>query len=458
MQARLIRLQITLRKSMAKINADASGRDLSHNVSTISISGGRLLDPANRVDGLHDLYIADGRVAAVGAAPQGFQAELEIDARDRIVCPGLIDLCARLREPGLETKADIASETRAAASAGITTLICPPDTDPVIDEAAVVELIRRRAEAAGYARVLPLGALTRGLAGEQLAEMAALKQAGCIGVSNALHAIVNTQVARRSLEYAASFGLTVYISPVDPWLAAAGCVHEGHMATRLGLNGIPAAAETAALARDLALLAETGARAHFGRLSSARSIKMIARAQADGLPVSADTGISYLHLCDAAIGRFNSLCHVLPPLRAEHDKDALRTGLVKNALSAICSDHQPHDADAKQGPFAATEPGISGLDTLLPLGLALVEDGVLDLSTLIERLTIGPARVLQLELGQLGAGAVADVCIFDPGQEQVLRAEDMVSRGRNSPFLGRGLPGRVSYTLLAGQIIWPSEE
>lgn len=423
----------------------------------IAIRGGRLIDPAHGLDAVHDLFIADGSIVGVARAPDGFKTDQEIDARNRIVCPGLIDLCARLREPGQEHKATIASETRAAARAGITTLVCPPDTNPVIDETAVIELIRRRAKAAGLARVLTLGALTRGLQGEQLAEMAALKDAGCVGVSNALRPIVNTLVLRRSLEYAATHDLTVFLTPMDFWLSADGCAHDGIVATRLGLTGIPVAAETTIVARDLALIEDIGVRVHFCRLSSARAVELVARAQAQGLPVTADVSAHHLHLTETALDRFDSLCHVQPPLRSTQDRDGLRAGLASGVLSALCSDHQPHEPDAKQVPFSDTEPGISGLDTLLVLGLRLVEDGVLPLSTVIERLTLGPARLLGLKkIGHLGIGATADVCIFDPYHVWSLEVRTMGSRGHNSPFLGWQFRGRVSHTLLAGRLVYES--
>lgn len=413
-----------------------------------------MIDPANGIDGVKDLYLADQQVAAVGGKPRGFRIEREIDARGQVVCPGLIDLCARLREPGEEHRASIASETLAAAQGGVTTLVCPPDTDPVIDETAVVELIRRRAKAAGQARVLTLGALTQGLRGEQLAEMAALKEAGCVGVSNALAPVVNTLVLRRSLEYAATFGLTVFLTPMDPWLTAGGCAHEGVVATHLGLTGIPAAAETSLVARDLALLEDIGVSAHFCRLSSAEAVAMVAAAQARGLPVTADVSAHHLHLTELDLAGFNSLCHVLPPLRSSRDRDGLRAGLASGVIGAICSDHQPHEPDAKEAPFGDTLPGISGLDTLLALGLRLAEEGVLPLPAVIERLTAGPARILGLALGQLGPGAIADVCIFDLEQVWRLDARTMVSRGHNSPFLGQELRGRVTCALLAGKIVY----
>ncbi|MFZ1493281.1 MAG: dihydroorotase, partial [Candidatus Competibacter denitrificans] len=380
-----------------------------------AICGGRLIDPAHRIDTLSDVFIAEGRIVGIGRPPEGFVADRMIDARRQIVCPGLIDLCARLREPGHEHKATIASETRAAAAAGITTLVCPPDTDPVIDEPAVVELIRRRAKATGKARVLALGALTHHLGGERLAEMAALKEAGCVGISDGGYPVSNTLVLRRALEYAATFDLTVFLTPLDGQLAS-GIAHEGPIATRMGLPGIPAAAETGALARDLELIRDMGVRVHFGRLTCARSVELIARAQADGLAVTADVAIHQLHLTELDLAGFDSRCHVRPPLRRAQDRDALRAGLVSGVITAICSDHQPHEPDAKQAPFGDTEPGISALDTLLALSLRLADDDALPLPVVLERLTCGPARILGLDYGQLQTGAVADLCVFDPAQ------------------------------------------
>ncbi len=422
-------------------------------MSSLSLRGGRLIDPAHHLDAELDLHLADGRVVGAGRPPAGFVAERTIDVHGRIVCPGLIDLAARLREPGHEHKGTIASESRAAARNGITTLVCPPDTDPVIDEPAVVELIRRQAKAADHSRVLALGALTRGLRGEQLAEMALLKQAGCVGVANA-GPVPNTLVMKRALEYAASHGLTVFLTPQDPWLSAGGNAHDGEVAARLGLNGIPVAAETAAVGRDIALIEETGVRAHFCRLSSARAVAMVARARARGLQVSCDVAAHQLHLSEIDLGRFDADAHVLPPLRSLRDRDALRRGVAEGVIEAVCSDHQPHEPDAKEQPFGDTEPGISALDTLLALNLKLVDEGALDLSTAIERLTAGPARILGLGLGQLDLGAVADVCVFDPERHRVLDAAGIASRGHNTPFRGRTLRGAVTHTLVEGRVVF----
>lgn len=409
------------------------------------------------MDQVQDLHLDAGRIVALGKAPAGFKAEREISAHGRIVCPGLVDLSARLREPGFKHKATIASETAAAAAAGITTLCCPPDTQPVVDTPAVAELIHQRAAQAGKARVLVLGALTKGLAGVELSEMAALKEAGCVGVSNALHPAGNALIMRRAMEYAATHGLTVFLHAEDAHLAAGGCAHEGAVSTRLGLPAIPESAETAAVARELILIEQTGVRAHFCHLSSARAAQMIARAQHDGLPVTADVSAHHLHLTDMDLGHFNSLCHVRPPLRARRDLEALRHALAQNTVSAVCSDHQPHEADAKLGPFSETEPGISALETLLPLTLRLAQEGVLSLQDALARLTIGPARILDIEAGTLSVGAPADICIFDPEQHWTLGAETLRSRGHNTPFLGWEFKGRVTHTLLAGEVVYELE-
>jgi dihydroorotase len=377
-----------------------------------------------------------------------------IDAYGRIVCPGLVDLRARLREPGQEHKATIASETRAAARGGITTLCCPPDTDPVVDTPAVAELIHRRAELQGMARVMVLGALTQGLNGTHLSEMEALKREGCVGVSNALRPVTNTLVLRRAFEYAATHDLTVFLHANDPWLSESGCVHEGIVSTLLGLPGIPHAAETVCLLRDLILIEQTGVRAHFCQLSTARAVSLIRQAREQGLPVSADVTAHHLHLTENDVLGFNSQCHVLPPLRTERDRLALREGIEEGTLSAVCSDHQPHDRDAKEAPFCATEPGISGLETLLPLTLRLVEEGILTLPQAIARLTLGPVKILGIEGASLTVGSRADICIFDPTRRWQLRAEGMLSQGRNTPFMGWDLKGQVTHTLLGGRIVY----
>ncbi len=423
----------------------------------IHIRGGHLVDPANGINAPTDLFIGGGRIAGVGQAPDGFSADITLDASGLHVIPGLVDLCARLREPGHEHKATIDSESRAAAARGITTLCCPPDTLPVIDTPAVVELIRHRAAESGAARVVVLGALTRDLDGEHLSEMAALKQAGCVGVSNALRPLASTQIERRAFEYAATFDLTVFLYADDPALSDGGCLHEGHLSTRLGLPGIPEAAETVAVARDLALIQQTGVRAHFCRLTTERAVRMVARARFEGLPVSADVAVPYLYLTDLDASEFNPEFHFIPPLRTQDDRAGLLSGLRDGTLGALCSDHQPHEADAKLAPFPATEPGASGLDTLLPLTLKLAQEKQLALSDAIARVTCGPAQILNLPCGELGTGRLADICIFDAGGHWQVNRDSLLSQGKNTPFNGWEMPCQVRYTLRDGHIIFEHE-
>ncbi len=422
---------------------------------SLTIKGGQVIDPANGIDAKKDVYIDDkGFIAAIGKAPSGFKAGKIIEAAGKIVCPGLVDLRARLREPGLEYKATIESEVSAAVSAGITTLCCPPDTHPVIDTPAMAQMIQSRAWRFGLAFIHPLGALTQNLEGKLLADMEALDEAGCVGFTNALTPVMDTLVMRRAMEYAATLDLTVFLHAEDPWLRNHGCVHEGEIGTRLGLPGIPEAAETVAVARDLALIEQTGCRAHFCNLSSARAVAMIAEAKQKGLPVSADVTAHHLHLTEHDIGDFNSLCHVRPPLRSTQDRKALRKALKTGAISAICSDHQPHEPDAKLAPFAQAEPGISALETLLPLTLKLVDEKLLSLSEAIALLTHKPAEIIGIDTGQLGMGATADICIFNADAHWILTDDKIVSRGHNTPFLGWELRGRVTHTLLGGKLVY----
>lgn len=422
------------------------------------IRGGRLIDPANQIDTVTDLYIENGRIAAIGEAPADFVTKEQIDARGKWIMPGVVDLQARLREPGQKHKGTIASETAAAASAGITTLCCPPDTNPVIDNPAVAAQIAHRVDAANMTRVLPIGALTQSLEGEQLASLQALQTAGCVAMSNARRPITSTLVQRRALEYASTLGIKIFINAEDHWLAADGCVHEGPLSTRLGLAGIPECAEVIAVARDLMLIEQTGVSAHFSQLSTVRAADLIAEARNRGIPVSADVSAHQLYLTEMDVDGFNSLCHVRPPLRSQRDRDGLRQAVADGVIGAICSDHQPHDRDAKLAPFAATEPGISALETLLPLTLRLVDEGVLSVSDAITRLTAGPASILGIDAGHLKCGTSADLCIVDPDYHWDVTEEILVSAGKNTPFLGWEMKGRVTHTLLGGRLVHQPNE
>lgn len=420
----------------------------------LRIDGARVVDPANGIDAVEDVFVAEGSILAVGKMPEGFEAERRIEASGLVLIPGIVDLRARLREPGAEHKATIASESRAAARGGITTVCCPPDTDPVIDTPAVTELIHQRAATSGLTRVEVLGALTRDLDGSNLAEMGALREAGCLGVSNAMQPVSDTEVMRRAMEYAATFDLTVFAHAEDPWLARGGLVHDGPVATRLGLPGIPEIAETIGVARELLLVEQTGTRVHFCHLSTGPAVDMIRDARAHGLPVSADVAIHQLFLNEEDVGSFDGLCHVRPPVRSLDDRARLRAGVRAGVLGSICSDHQPHELDAKLNPFSETEPGISGLDSLLALVLGLVEDQELTLPDAVAALTCGPATALGIDRGTLSVGAPADICLFDPQERWVLDDASMLSRGHNTPFRGRTLKGRVRCTLLGGRPVF----
>ena len=412
-----------------------------------------MIDPANGTDEIRDLFVSDGCVQDP-PADIGHPGDLVLDATGLVVCPGLVDLQARLREPGEEHKATMLSELSAAVSAGVTSVCCPADTEPVIDTPAMVHMVRQRARQIERARVYPLGALTRDLAGERLTDMAALAEAGCVGVSNADRAVESTLVMRRAMQYASNFDLTVFLNALDPWLKGNGCVHEGEISTRLGLPVIPEAAETVALARELVLIETTGVRGHVCQLSCARSVEKLAEAQQRGLPVSAAVSAHHLHLNERDIGEFDTRCHVLPPLRSIKDRDTLRQGLADGVIQAVCSDHQPHGTDAKLAPFSESAPGIAGLETLLPLMLRLVDEGVLTLPKAIAAVTSKPAKILGIDVGQLGIGAPADICIFDPNEEQQIRAHNLQSNGTNTPFDGWMLRGIVRWTLVAGKVVY----
>ena len=420
----------------------------------LRIANGQLVDPVSGSVTNTDLYIDGEHIAATGAAPEGFVAEHTIDAGGQWVMPGLVDIQARLRDPGQPEKGNIASETAAAVENGITSLCLPPDTLPVIDNSATVELLHHRNSVFGRgARVYPIGALTRELRGEQLSNMASLRADGCVAVSNATRPLLNNLVQRRAMDYAAGENMLIIIQPIDYDLLGNGCAHEGAISTRLGLPSIPEAAETAALAKDIELVEQTGARTHFGQLSCARSVDMVRRAKAKGLPISADCAIHQLFLTDHDIAHFDTSKLTLPPLRSQYDRDALREGVADGTIDCLCSDHQPHETDAKLRPFPSAEPGISGLDTFLPLALRLVEEGLLPLAEIMARVTINPARIVGLPVGRLDNGCLADIIVVDPEPRWICAGENFVSNGKNTAFQGWDLGGRVTATIVGGEIV-----
>lgn len=425
----------------------------------LKIQGGRLVDPKNKIDAQQDLYIADGKIVGVGKTPDGFTTDQTIDATGLIVCPGLVDLSARLREPGYEYKATLESELRAAVAGGVTSLACPPDTDPALDEPGLVEMLKHRARQLNLAHVYPVGALTLGLKGEIITEMAQLHESGCIAFSQADHPVVDTQVLQRALQYARTFNYPVWLRPQDAWLGRAGVAHAGAVASRLGLAGIPVAAETVALHTLFELLrAHAGqkqpARVHLCRISSAAGLELVRRAKEEGLPVTCDVGIHHVHLTDMDIGYFNSQYRLTPPLRGQQDRDAISRALQDGTIDAICSDHTPVDDDAKQQSFGEAESGATGLEVLLPLTLRWAQQQKIGLLQALEKITHGAAQVLGVTAGHLAPGTDADICLFNPQAAWRVEPDALVSQGRNSPFLGYELLGQVQQTLVAGQVVY----
>ena len=421
----------------------------------ILISNGRVIDPARRSDVVHNVYVAKGKIVALGSAPDGFHAERTIDASGLVVAPGFIDLAARLREPGFEYRATLESEMEAAMAGGVTSLAIPPDTDPTLDEPGLVEMLTYRAKKLNRAHIYPVGALTLGLKGERLSEMAELVEAGCVAFSQANVPIIDNTVLMRALQYAATFNFRVWLQPIAPFLGRGGNAHDGEMATRMGLAGIPVAAETIALYTYLELAKITDARLHITRLSSAAGLALIEQARADGMDVSCDVSINHVHLCDMDIGYFDPNCHLIPPLRSQRDREALARGLAEGRINALCSDHTPVDDDGKQVPFSEAEPGATGLELLLPLTLKWAERAGVPLMDALARITSDPAKIIGItKAGHLSPGARADICVFDPHAHAVISRENLRSQGKNTPFLGLELPGKVRYTLVEGEVMF----
>lgn len=420
----------------------------------IHIKNGHVIDPKNNIDGKFDVFVAAGKILSVGLAPDGFIANQTIDANHLIICPGLVDLSARLREPGEEYKARLASELQAAVAGGVTSLACPPDTDPVLDEPGLVEMLKHRAKQHGLAHVYPLGAMTRQLQGKALSEMNELHAAGCVGFSQANVAVTDTQVLWRAMEYAATFGFTLFLHAEEPFLAANGVAHDGEVATRLGLKGIPSAAEALALASILRIAQETGASVHISRLSTAEGVAMIRTAKTQGLKITCDVSANHLHLTEHDIAYFDANCHLKPPLRTQRDKDALTLGLKDGTIDAICSDHTPVDDDAKMAPFAEAEIGATGLELLLPLTLKWAQQEKISSQQAIKLITQAPANILGIHAGDLSAGSTADICILDANAYWKVGPHALKSQGKNTPFNGLELAGKVKTTLVHGQIVY----
>jgi dihydroorotase len=430
----------------------------------ILIRGARIVDPASGLDRVGDIAIAAGRILALGQAPADFSASRSIDANGWVAAPGLVDLCARLREPGYEHEGMLESELAAAVAGGVTALVCPPDTDPVLDEPGLVEMLKYRAEKLHQSRVFPLGALTRGLKGESITEMAELTESGCVGFGQAEVPLANTQVLQRALQYAATFGYTVWLRPQELHLGK-GVAASGALATRLGLSGVPVAAETIALHTIFELIRATGARVPLCRIVVVVGFVVLRAPKAEGLPVTADVSINSLHLIDHDIGYFDSRARLTPPLRQQRDRQALQEALLDGTLDALVSDHNPVEADAKNLPFGEAEPGATGLELLLSLALKWAQMHELSLPDALARVTARPAQVLGSALGtlsssvgRLSVGGAADLCLFDPQAHWQVAPERLRSQGKHTPFAqdisAFALPARVKLTLVSGQVAY----
>ena len=417
----------------------------------ILIQGGRIINPASGLDTAADMAIANGRILTIGNTPPDFTPDTTLNARGCLVLPGLVDLAARLREPGPHGHM-LESEMAAAVSGGISSLVCPPDTEPVLDEPGLVEMLKFRSAQLQQARLFPLGALTRQLQGEALTGMVELAESGCIGFSQADLPIQNTRILQRAMQYAATFGYTVWLRPLEPWLGA-GVAASGALATRMGLSGVPVLAETLAIMTIAELMAATGAKVHICRLSSAAGVELVRQTRARGLPMTCDVSINSLHLCETDIGYFDSHARFDPPLRSGADRAALREA-VSEGLAAVCSDHSPVDEDGKQLPFAEAVPGATGLELLLPLTLKLAEEMKIPLVTALARVTCDPAAVLGIDAGTLAVGKPADICVFEAHEPWRVLPEALRSQGKNTPFIGYEMAGRVSATLVGGRLVF----
>ncbi|POR55927.1 dihydroorotase [Paraburkholderia eburnea] len=418
----------------------------------IHIQGGTLIDPVAGTEQQQDVFIEAGKIAALGTAPGGFTADRTIDARGLMVAPGFVDLSARLREPGYEHKATLDSEMHAALAGGVTTLVCPPDTDPVLDEAGLVEMLKYRASKLERAQVHPLGALTVGLKGAVITEMVSLTEAGCIGFTQADSPIADTQVLLRALQYASTYGYPVWLRAQDAFLSKGGVAASGALASRLGLSGVPVSAETIALFTLFELMRVTGARVHVQHLSSAAGVELVRAAKAEGLPLTCDVTANHLHLTDTDIGYFDAQFRLDPPLRQQRDREALRAGVLDGTIDVICSQHTPVDDDEKLLPFAEATPGATGLELLLSLTVKWAQEANLPLAKALASITSAPATVIGKDVGRLSVGASADLCVFDAHAHWQVDPRALKSQGHNTPFLGYELPAVVRATLVAGRI------
>jgi len=422
-------------------------------MNDLIIKSGNLVNPGGEISGVHDIYIKDGKIIGIDEDTTKLSSPTIIDAEDCIICPGLVDLSVRFREPGLEKEATIFSESKAAVSSGVTTVCYMPDTQPVIDTPAQIKLVEEIFKNVDLCKVKVLASLTKGLDGDRLSPMMELKEAGAVGLTNCLNPIKDSLVLRRAMEYASGQDVAVFYQPQNNYLANNGCVHEGKIATKLGLPGIPSAAESAAVAEAILLMKLTGVSLHLCRISCLESLMIIRNAQAAGLPVTADVAIHQLFFDENSIDNFNSDYHVMPPFRANEDLVDLQKEVSSETITAICSDHQPHNEDARQAPFANTQPGISSIEILLPLLMELVDMDIMDLNTAIKKVTLNPSNILGIDSGIIDKGSTADLCILRK-EEWTFDEKKIQSAGKNNPFIGKKFSTLVDKTICNGKIVY----
>lgn len=417
----------------------------------------RLLDPEAGLDTPGTLVTNGEAITEFGAKVQAPKNAKIIDCGGNCLMPGLVDMRVQLREPGEEYKGTLASAGRAATVGGVTAMVCLPNTTPVIDDISVLEFVARRARKLGLAKVYPYGAATKGLRGEELAEMGMLAEAGALAFTDGVHAIADAQIMRRALSYASNFGLMIVQHAEEPSLAEGGCMTGGETATRLGLSGIPAEAEVIMVERDIRLARMTGGRLHFAHVSTAAAIAAIAMAKTEGLAITCDTAPPYFALNETAIGDYRTFAKLSPPLRSEADREAVIAGLKDGTIDAIASDHAPHDEESKRVPFAQASFGGIGLETLLSVTLELYHNGHLGLLETLKLITSSPAGLLGLEAGRLQKGAPADLVLIDPDRAWKIDADHMVSISKNTPFDGRPVQGRALMTIVDGRPVFESD-
>ncbi|MEI6213269.1 MAG: dihydroorotase [Desulfuromonadales bacterium] len=420
------------------------------------IKGGRVIDPSQKLDDVCDVLIENGLVKEIGKGLKAPAGTDTVNAAGKYVVPGLIDMHVHLRDPGLEYKEDIVSGTRAAAAGGFTSVCCMPNTKPCIDNKAVVSYIISKAKNEGFCNVFPVGNITYGMNGERMAEMGELKESGCVAVSDDGKPVCNSELMMRSLQYARGIGIMVISHAEELSLAGTGVMNEGFTSTELGLKGIPRVAEDIATARDIMLAEYTGSPIHVAHVSTKGAVRIIREAKARGVKVTCETAPHYFTLTDDAVRGYNTAAKMNPPLREADDVAAVKEGLKDGTIDCIATDHAPHNIDEKDVEFNEALNGIIGLETSLPLSLKLVEEGVLSLNQLIEKMSCNPSKILDLQRGTLKTGSVADVTLIDPSIEWTVEKEKLASKSKNSPFLGWKLKGKACATILAGKTVCPA--